>query len=101
MLSIDEKKGNGAQDFDLDNAQDIQVNDEFVNRFEFGGAIGGSVQFNTGAGDLLLDLRYTAGFTDLIEDQEGVFNIREENSDRFRNQVFNISLIYLWPTIQK
>ena len=92
---------NGAENFDPAIAQEIQVNDDFVNRFEFGGAIGGGVQFNTAAGDILLDLRYTAGFSDLIEENEGTFNIREENADRFRNQVFNISVIYLIPSIQK
>lgn len=92
---------NGPAEFDADNAQDIQVNDDRVNQFEFGGAIGGGVQLNTGAGDFLIDLRYTAGFSDLIEDNEGTFNLRAENADRFRNQIISVSLIYLVPSIQK
>jgi hypothetical protein len=91
----------GAQEFDSGSAQDIQVNNDFVNRFEFGGAVGAGMQVNTEAGDILFDLRYTAGFSDLIEDNEGTFNIREENSDRFRNQIWNFSVIYLLPSIQK
>lgn len=90
-----------AADFDPDLAADIQVNDEFVNRFEFGGAIGGGVQFNTLAGDFLIDLRYTQGFTDLIDDDEGVFNIRPVDADNYYNQVFSLSLIYLVPSIMK
>lgn len=40
---------NGAKDFDPDIAQDIQVNDNFVNQVGFGGAIGGGgVQVNVG-----------------------------------------------------
>ena len=88
-----------AADFDPTLYESIQVNEERVNRFEFGGAIGAGAQFNTLAGDFLLDFRYTAGFTDLIEENEGVFNVRTENADSFRNQVISISLIYLWPSV--
>ena len=90
-----------AVEFDRTGSGDIQVNEERVNRFEFGGAIGGGVQLNTGAGDFLLDLRYTAGFTDLIEDNEQTFNLRAQDADRFRNQLISVSLIYLVPSIQE
>lgn len=77
---------------------DYGVGDAGFNRFELGGALGGGVQLNTGAGSFLVDLRYTQGFTDFRKDgfDEPYLS---GNPEQYKNRLVSVSLIYLIPGI--
>ena len=82
-----------------DNESEVSEDDsfypkEFYNRTEIGAAIGGGVMFDTGAGNLLLDLRYNAGLTNLVDkDLMEAADIKKQ-----KNSGLSLSIIYLFGT---
>lgn len=75
---------------------DYTVGDAGFNRLEIGGAIGGGVKLNTGAGSFLIDLRYTQGFTDFRKDGFDEPYLAG-NPEQYKNRLVSVSLIYLIP----
>ncbi|AHM61293.1 hypothetical protein D770_15195 [Flammeovirgaceae bacterium 311] len=62
-------------------------------RWEIGGAIGGGVKLDTGAGSFLLDLRYSRGFTNTFyRDLTGDYD--------FKHQLISTSVIFLFPSVR-
>ena len=62
-------------------------------RWEIGGALGGGVKLNTGAGTFLIDLRYTRGFSDtFFRDFTG--------NQEAKHQLITTSLIFLMPSVR-
>ncbi|EMR02651.1 porin family protein [Cesiribacter andamanensis] len=75
---------------------EYRVSDSGFSRFELGGAVGGGIQLNTGAGSFLIDLRYTQGFTDFRK--EGFDEpYLEATPEEYKNRGVSVSLIYLIP----
>ena len=67
--------------------EEIPVPAEEANRVEVGAILGGGVAFGTGAGDILLDLRYQAGLTNMMDS--------EDDDYKQKNNGLSISMIYL------
>ena len=67
---------------------------EYFNRMEIGAAIGGGVMFDTGNGNLLLDVRYNAGLTNIVDK-----DLLESNDiKKQKNAGLSLSVIYLFGT---
>ncbi len=66
---------------------EISVDKERANRLEVGAAIGGGVMVNTGAGDLLFDVRYQRGLNNIFD--------YEDDDLTAKNHGFAVSVIYL------
>lgn len=67
--------------------EEIPIPAEEANRLEIGAVLGGGAMLNTGAGDILFDLRYQAGLTNMID--------FDDDDYKFRNNGLAISVIYL------
>lgn len=90
----------GNRDMD-GTSMDYNVNDAGYKRFELGGAIGGGVQLDTEVGSFLIDLRYTAGFSNF---RENVVVADEPylsgDPGKYKNQLITTSLIFLIPSVR-
>ena len=62
---------------------------EDAKRLDLGAVFGGGIVMNTRAGDLLLDLRYQRGLTNLQK-------LEDTGYDRFKNNTVSASVIYLF-----
>ena len=62
---------------------------EDAQRLELGAVFGGGIIMNTSAGDILLDLRYQRGLTNLQK-------LEDTGYDRFKNNTVSASIIYLF-----
>lgn len=75
-------------DFDP-NADYEQLPEDSYNRLELGAAIGGGVMLDTSVGDLLLDIRYQVGLSNMVTN-EG------DEDDKWKNNGLSVSFVYLF-----
>ena len=75
-----------------DDSDDAEILKEDARRLEIGAVLGGGLMLDTSVGDLLFDVRYQAGFTDLV-DYEDV-----DEDATFKNNGLSFSVIYLLRT---
>ena len=82
----DEYKIKFVSEYDED-SDDAEILKDEANRLEVGALVGGGLMLNTGAGDILLDVRYQAGLTNMID--------FDEDDEQFKNNSLSFSVIYL------
>ncbi len=73
----------GDEEWDLD-----------ANRLELGLGFGGGIMLDTEAGSFLIDLRYTRGFTDAANFEDG-------ETEAYKNQAVMVSLTFLVPSVRE
>lgn len=71
-----------------EDSEDDEYLKEEAKRLEVGGIVGGGMMLPTSAGNILLDIRYQAGFTSLFD--------FDEEDEKFKNNGLSVSLIYLF-----
>lgn len=70
-----------------EDSEDLEILSEDANRVELSAVLGGGIMLDTPAGDMLLDLRYQAGLTNLVD--------YDEEDEKIKNYGLSVSLIYL------